>query len=92
MEGLRTKPRPKTALQYSVFQLLFIPNREICPLFFFKNKDKTFEIIYSIVFCRFTKKKIKIEKLSFQREKNLDFIFIQNRQTLMGRRESERWD
>lgn len=32
---------------YSIIHVYFIPSREVCIIFFFKNKGKIFEIFYS---------------------------------------------
>lgn len=49
----------------------------LCLLFLFKNKDKIFETIYSIVFCR----KIYIK---FSEKKKKKGIFVQNRPALVA--------
>lgn len=52
---LRYAPQGFRSSRLFVHQLHYIPNMKICSRFFFRNKDKMFEIIDSVVFCSFTK-------------------------------------
>lgn len=47
---------------YSIHQMHFSLNGEICELFFFKNDDEICEIIYSILSCAVLPKKIEFSE------------------------------